>query len=193
MFSHNVALFALSAFTLVSAQSDSNSTFKLPDPTTDEVTASERVDWCTGQQNACNTLCGTPVRNDCTLEDLNFVCECSGNSFPDMNLYMNTIPWYVCEELQSECIQQTVGDANAQKNCTETYADNCGTENVADHAGEGAATQSTTSSTTSTPTAASGSTSSPSSTSDSAAVPTHVHNIGSGAAMAAAGLFVYLL
>ncbi|KAI0600133.1 hypothetical protein F4775DRAFT_92185 [Biscogniauxia sp. FL1348] len=193
MFSRSFVLVAFSAFNLVSAQSDSNSTFKISDPTT--IALSTRVTWCQGQTDSCSTLCGTAITNDCSTTDLNFDCVCQGGNEPDMNPYMNTMPWYVCTELQDECITANENDAAGQKNCTTSIGDKCGTENVADHAGEGSVSTSSTTSAASSATAAASSTASASSSANAApAMPTaNIHYLGNGAAAVAMGLLAYAL
>ncbi|KAI1202015.1 hypothetical protein F5X97DRAFT_250933 [Nemania serpens] len=190
MLADQAALLALSALTLVSAQANSNSTFKIDPSQVDPLMQST---WCNAQQDSCNTVCGSVLVNDCTPATLDFVCECAGQSFPDMNKFENTIPWFVCELLQANCIETNAGNLAGQKNCTATYQDNCGSENVEDHQGEGAATP-TPSSTSS---VAPQSTSAPPATSTSsgaATVPTpHIQHIGNGAAAVALGLLAYAL
>ncbi|KAI1761183.1 hypothetical protein GGR53DRAFT_39117 [Hypoxylon sp. FL1150] len=192
MFTVNVAVVALSALTLVSAQANSNSSFTI-DPTT--VDLSDRISWCQGETDSCSTICGDVVENDCSTDTLDFTCVCSGGNEPNMNLYENAMPWFVCERLQQNCITATENDAAGQKNCTETYGDKCATENVADHAGEGASSSTTTSSSATSTGTASAAASSGVSTSSSlaAAVPTSVQYLGNGAAAAALGLFAYML
>ncbi|KAI0381979.1 hypothetical protein F5Y04DRAFT_253704 [Hypomontagnella monticulosa] len=194
MFTARAAVVALSALSLVSAQANSNSTFTI-DPSTVDI--SDRVAWCQGQTDSCGTICGTATSNGCSVDTLDFQCVCQGGKSPDMNLYMNTMPWFVCEKLQSNCIVQTENNAAGQKNCTSTFGDKCGTEKVADHAGEGASSTTTTSSSSSSSptgsqTGASNS-AAPSSTSEGGAVPTHVQYLGNGAAAVALGLFAYML
>ncbi|RWA13758.1 hypothetical protein EKO27_g1355 [Xylaria grammica] len=157
MFSHQIALAALSAVSLVSAQANSNSTFTI-DPSS--IT---------------------------TLQQ----CE----AYPDMNKFQNTIPWFVCTKLQNDCTAENAGDANAQKNCTATYGDKCGTEDVNDHKGEGAVSATTTSSSTSAGSQATSTTSAApsSSTSEGAAPTAHIKHIGNGAAAVALGLLAYAL
>ncbi|TRX97769.1 hypothetical protein FHL15_001524 [Xylaria flabelliformis] len=193
MFVGQVALLALSTLSLVSAQANSNSTFKL-DPS--QVDPLQRSTWCSGQQDSCNTLCGSVIVNNCDTTTLDFECECAGNSYPDLNKFMNTIPWYVCEQLQANCITANENNAAGQKNCTTTFQDNCGTESVQDHKGEGAATTTTTSSSTSAGSQPTTTTTGPQSSSSSAAAsaPTaYAHHIGNGAAAVALGLLAYAL
>ncbi|KAI1107904.1 hypothetical protein F4804DRAFT_296301 [Jackrogersella minutella] len=190
MFTTNVAAVALCALTLVSAQANSNSTFKI-DP--NSVDISDRVSWCQGETDSCGTICGTAISNGCSTDTLDFQCVCEGGNSPDMNLYKNAMPWFVCERLQDNCITQTENNAAGQKNCTSTFGDNCGTENVADHAGEGATTSSSSSATPSGSATAASSSAGASSTSSAAAVPTNVQYLGNSAAAVAVGLFAYML
>ncbi|KAI1382346.1 hypothetical protein F4677DRAFT_23796 [Hypoxylon crocopeplum] len=187
-----VAFVAFSSLTLVSAQANSNSTFKI-DPATVDI--SDRVSWCQGEQDSCNTICGNAINNDCSIDTLDFTCVCPGGNAPDMNVYMNAMPWFVCERLQSDCITQTENNAAGQRNCTSTYGDNCGTESVADHAGEGASSTTSSSSSASPSGTATGASTSavPTSSSQAAAVPTNIQHIGNGAAAVAVGLFAYML
>ncbi|KAI1096063.1 hypothetical protein F5B19DRAFT_217276 [Rostrohypoxylon terebratum] len=90
MFTTNVAVAALSALTLVSAQANSNSTFTI-DPSTVDI--SDRVSWCQGQSDSCGTLCGSVLNNSCSTDTLDFSCECQGGNYPDMNKFENTMPW----------------------------------------------------------------------------------------------------
>ncbi|KAI1420372.1 hypothetical protein F5Y12DRAFT_131485 [Xylaria sp. FL1777] len=193
MFADRVALLALSTLSLVSAQANSNSTFTI-NPS--EVTPLEQSNWCTAQENSCTTLCGTVLQNSCEPNTLDFLCECEGETYPDMNKFKNTIPWFVCTQLQSDCTAQNAGNAAGQKNCTATYGDKCGTEDVNDHKGEGAATTTTTTTSSSTSIAAQTTTAAPSSSTSegAAAIPTaHIQHIGNGAAAVALGLLAYAL
>ncbi|KAI1498835.1 hypothetical protein F5X99DRAFT_307731 [Biscogniauxia marginata] len=195
MFARSVVFVALSALGLVSAQSESNSTFKIPDPSS--IDLSKRVSWCQGQTDSCGTLCGSAIQNACSTDDLNFQCVCQGGNSPDMNPYRNTMPWYVCTELQDECITANENNAAGQRNCTTSIGDNCGTEDIADHAGEGSSSGSSTSSASSTATASpSGTDTADSSSTPNAApaLPTaNVQYFGNGAAAIAVGLLAYAL
>ncbi|KAI0910760.1 hypothetical protein F4823DRAFT_346154 [Ustulina deusta] len=191
MFADRVALLALSTLSLVSAQANSNSTFTI-NPS--EVTPLEQSNWCNAQQNSCNTLCGTVLRNDCDPSTLDFSCECVGGTYPDMNEFENTIPWFVCTKLQDDCTADNAGNAAGQKNCTATFGDKCGTENVSDHQGEGAATTTTSSSASATPHSTTTAAPSSSTSEGAATIPTaHIQHLGNGAAAIALGLLAYAL
>ncbi|KAF3060958.1 putative pci domain-containing protein [Daldinia childiae] len=191
MINTRAAAVVLSALTLVSAQANSNSTFKI-DPT--DVDISDRVNWCQGQQDSCGTICGSVVQNGCSVDTLDFQCVCQGGNEPDMNEFMNTVPWFVCERLQSNCITQNENNAAGQKNCTSTFGDKCGTEDVDKHKGEGSVSTTSSSSAAPSGTATPAASSAPSSSSsEAAAVPTNIQYLGNGAAAVALGMFAYML
>jgi len=95
---------------------------------------------------------------------------------------------FICNEAFKECIDSHTGDATAQSNCTKSIHDQCGTldPNKANVGGSSTASSSGTPS-------SSGKAGSPTTTSAHAAAPTNMQAYGSGAALAAMGLFAYLL
>ncbi|KAI2635371.1 hypothetical protein GGS21DRAFT_78072 [Xylaria nigripes] len=188
MFFDRVALVAASGLALVSAQANSNSSFTI-DPS--QVDPLDRATWCGAQQDSCTTLCGSVIVNNCDTTTLDFECECAGSQFPDMNKFENTMPWFVCIRLQDNCIVSTQNDLAGQKNCTATFKDHCGTENVQDHKGEGAASPTPTSSASSQSKPTGSTTPSPS-TSSGAAI-ANIQRIGNGAAVVAFALLAYAL
>ncbi|KAI1820801.1 hypothetical protein F4861DRAFT_38687 [Xylaria intraflava] len=192
MFVGRAPFVALSGLALVAAQDHSNSTFKI-DPS--QVNPLDQSTWCNAQQNSCATLCGSVMVNNCDPSSLNFECECAGSNFPDMNLYKSTVPWFVCTRLQDNCIVANENNAAGQKNCTATFGDHCGTENVQDHQGQGSVSPTTSSSTSAQPQSTKTDAPASSSTSSGAATaPTaHIQHIGNGAAAVAIGLLAYAL
>src|SRR5271170_5581108 len=82
--------------------------------------------WCNGQENVCLTLCSKAVNNNtcdpvsclfvgpslCTQADkshhqttLTYNCLCtSNNSSPDLAAYMNSLPYYICEQSYADCV-----------------------------------------------------------------------------------------
>jgi hypothetical protein len=80
-----------------------------------------RATWCQGQTNTCNVLCGLDTAsNDCVQSTLEYDCTCSSNnSAPGLQYYTQTIPFFVCRELYSQCIAQNAGNADGQDACDE--------------------------------------------------------------------------
>ncbi|RYO90941.1 hypothetical protein DL764_008351 [Monosporascus ibericus] len=195
MFRASIAFAALTALSLVSAQAQSNSTFTLPNPS--EVDPGLRANWCRSQRTACDNLCQQVTANDCDIETLDFSCVCSNGESPDFNEYRDTIPFFVCNQLFEDCIEDNPDDARAQANCTTTYDDNCGTEDSADAAQIDAqtSTSSPTSSATAPPETSSTGSAEATTTSDSGAMPTNmpIQHIGNGVAAVAVGVFAYML
>ncbi|CAK7241169.1 MAG: hypothetical protein STHCBS139747_002628 [Sporothrix thermara] len=187
---------ALSALGLVSA---TNFTI---DPSVVPLTT--RSNWCAAQGNTCTTLCdNSPSANSCDPNTLDYSCLCQNGSAPGLQYYLQSMPTFVCEEAYSECNAQNAGDAAAQKNCTTSIQDQCGSLNPDDYTPAPATTSSaaapsssaaaeSTSAVPATASAAasSGSAAVASTSSVAGAVPTAV---GHGAAAVAMGLFAYLL
>ncbi|KAJ5997705.1 hypothetical protein N7499_005898 [Penicillium canescens] len=96
------------------------------------VDSSTRSAWCTGQRNACPDICqqGTKL-NSCDPATLKFSCVCSDDSSPDVSPYMQTIPFYVCENNYGQCITAHANDAEAQRACKKA-ASNCGSKNASE-------------------------------------------------------------
>lgn len=102
---------------------------------------------------------------------------------------------FVCQEAFSECNLANVGDSTAQRNCTTSIQDTCGTLDPAKYTAPSTATTSsaTSSATGSSTSAAASSSATSTSASTAGAPPTNLHRVGAGAAAAALGLVVYML
>ncbi|KAL1895081.1 hypothetical protein Sste5346_005503 [Sporothrix stenoceras] len=168
----------------------------------DDVSLTQRSNWCTAQDNTCSTLCdGNPKANSCTPSTLNYTCLCQNGSAPGLEYYTQTLPTFICQEAYSECNAANVGNAQAQSNCTTSIQDQCGSLNPENYTAAApsstAATTATTATTKASGTATgatTGGTSAPTTTSsDSGAMPTAFGHLGNGAAAMAVGLFAYLL
>ncbi|TDZ34270.1 hypothetical protein C8035_v010757 [Colletotrichum spinosum] len=190
------AVLALSAIAAVSAQ---RKVFSNADINVAAVSITDRANWCTGQRNVCNVLCGRTSANDCDPSTLNYSCTCASNSSaPALEYYRQTLPTLICEQAFNDCITANVGNARGQENCTTTIQAQCGTIDAqADYA---ASRTSAATSATSTPSGTSNTgsgsqaTETPASSSSSAfAAPTAAPaRYGNAAAVAAIGLFAYM-
>jgi hypothetical protein len=89
----------------------------LSDP--NSVSISTRADWCRGQFNTCETLCGDNTKdNDCDENNLSYKCNCAKNgSAPGLQFYKATMPSYLCEALYGQCKETNVGNSQNQKKC----------------------------------------------------------------------------
>jgi hypothetical protein len=202
------AAFAIAAAAAtVSGQTVQNYTSALDmeiDP--NSVPTQTRATWCQGQTNTCNVLCNLDTAsNDCQQSTLEYDCTCSSNSSaPGLEYYSQTIPFFVCRELFSQCIAQNAGNADGQESCTENINSLCLDHNppsaadVEDSDDDDEST-STTTSPTSTATEASetsgtaaAETTAPGDNDDDSAGPINVPGSGA-AAVAALGLLAALL
>jgi hypothetical protein len=120
MFGQKIAVVALSALGVVSAQSQ-NFTIS-----PDSVEIATRASWCTAQQNNCDTICGAASANSCDPGTLDYKCTCAGGTTPDLAEYKNTMPFYICQEAADQCNLQKVGDKSGQDACTANIRDKCG-------------------------------------------------------------------
>lgn len=121
-----VAVALLSGF--VAAQN--NSTYIDPN----SVPLSTKASWCNGQNAACITLCDQdPSSNLCDDTTLDWTCLCSNGSSPDIAAYMDTVPYYICEQSYDDCVADNPNDALAQQNCKTQIQDDCGSLNTANY------------------------------------------------------------
>ncbi|OLN97007.1 hypothetical protein CCHL11_02254 [Colletotrichum chlorophyti] len=189
------ALLALSAAASVSAQRKIYVASDLQNPGAIDI--SLRSAWCTGERNTCGALCDRATTNDCDVTTLEYSCICSNGTAPGLEYYDQSMPSFICMQAFSECNTANVGNRDGQENCTTSIKDQCGTLNATEvHATSAAATTTTAAPTgTGTGSANTAATTAPSSSSSSAfAAPTaNPARYGNAAAIAAIGLFAYLL
>lgn len=94
-------------------------------------------------------------------DDLSFSCTCEDGSDADVESYMNTIPYFVCQTNFGNCITDHPDDADGQDQCKKD--NQCGSKN---------ATEATSTS--------SSSSSSSSASSSSSSMPSSVDSVASG-------------
>lgn len=130
---------------------------------------------------------------------LNYTCTCSNGTAPGLEYYEQTLPTFICNQAFEDCIAANVGNARGQTNCTDSIKSQCGT---IDAQADSAASSTTTSaaatgtgsgSTTGTGTGSQASQTPASSSSSGYAAPTAAPRYGNAAAVAAIGLFAYML
>jgi len=188
MFTRAVAVVALAAATLVSAQ-NSTSVFTVANP--GAIDLSTRVGWCTAQQNACAKFCQNLAQNSCSTDTLTYECSCTNNESPDLTQYADTLPYNICQYNFATCNSNGVGNAQVQAACVTNIQDKCGKKKLSDVTPIDAASQS---SSTSAP--SSTGTASPSSTATNrpnAAAPLDVKHAVNGAMAIAVAAMAYMV
>ncbi|KAF0326332.1 hypothetical protein GQ607_006535 [Colletotrichum asianum] len=190
------AVLAISAVTAVSAQ---RKVYSAADINVANVNLQTRASWCTGERNVCNVLCNRATANECDPATLNYTCTCSNGTAPGLEYYEQTLPTFICNQAFEDCIAANVGNSRGQTNCTDSIKSQCGT---IDAQADSAASSTTTSaaatgtgsgSTTGTGTGSQSSQTPASSSSSGHAAPTAAPRYGNAAAVAAIGLFAYML
>ncbi|CCF37065.1 hypothetical protein CH063_08487 [Colletotrichum higginsianum] len=190
------AVLALSAITAVSAQ---RKIYTAADINVGTVTINQKANWCVAERNTCKVLCQpNPTTNDCDSTTLEYSCICPNGSAPGLEYYEQTMPTFICNKAFEDCIAANVGDRAGQTNCTESIRSQCGTVNAQADEASGTTTSASASATntpTGTGSADAAATTAPSSSSSSAwAAPTaNPARYGNAAAVAAIGLFAYML
>ncbi|KAL1968486.1 hypothetical protein VTN77DRAFT_1696 [Rasamsonia byssochlamydoides] len=88
-----------------------------------------RSAWCQAQRNTCPQICGGAASpNECDPDTLNFSCTCINGTVPDVALYTNTIPFFVCQANYAQCINNHPNDLQGQEQCKANAQ--CGTLNA---------------------------------------------------------------
>ncbi|QIW98015.1 hypothetical protein AMS68_003533 [Peltaster fructicola] len=104
------------------------------------VTASQfplalRQSWCTGERNNCPVICGgRATSNDCDPNNLSYLCVCSDGSKPNVSDYMETLPFYICEQWIGNCVKNHPNDVTGQAACQSVV---CGMKNATNAAAVG--------------------------------------------------------
>lgn len=192
------AAFVALAVATAHAQTNNNYTFTseldmVIDPNT--VPQTQRAIWCQGQTNTCGLLCNNNAdSNTCSETDLKWKCTCASNSsMPGIQYYKQTMPFYICAELFSQCITANIGDSRGQDVCSKNINALCAKHDPpkAPVSDSGSGDSSTSSATTTTAPSASGSGDTKVTTTSSRAFagPT----VAPGAFAAAMGLMAYVL
>lgn len=76
----------------------------------DDIDINKRDQWCVDQQSTCPALCQDQEQvdaetNDCDAETLEFQCICENNVSPNMTEYSLTIPYHLCMQSITDCVE----------------------------------------------------------------------------------------
>jgi hypothetical protein len=90
----------------------------------DSVDLQTRTSWCTTQKSTCPLLClqlkadsSTTVANDCDPATLSYECICGNGLSPNASEYSQTLPYFLCTEFGTRCVNNCNADPTCQFNC----------------------------------------------------------------------------
>ncbi|KAH7367713.1 hypothetical protein B0T11DRAFT_337033 [Plectosphaerella cucumerina] len=160
------AVLAVAFATAAVAQSSSNSSkvYTVEDlgPVFSTLSDSTKRDWCRGQNNGCEDLCGGRNNwevNDCDDNTLVYECKCNDGKVPPLEDYTNTMPTHICLAVFDACMTSHPNDRDGQDQCLEARKASCEPTELLDPAEANTADSNTsTAATTTTSSAASEST-----------------------------------
>ncbi|KAF2707484.1 hypothetical protein K504DRAFT_446625 [Pleomassaria siparia CBS 279.74] len=100
------------------------------------VTIANRDAWCVNQKSQCPLIClqqpGVTSQdteaNDCNPDDLSYSCICDNGVSPNLTMYSQTIPYYVCTEWGQQCVSNCGGVQSCQSDCLQNHP--CGAQNA---------------------------------------------------------------
>ncbi|KAH8660088.1 hypothetical protein BX600DRAFT_513729 [Xylariales sp. PMI_506] len=93
----------------------------------DTVVLSTRASWCESELNICGTVCGKASSNECNSSSLTYSCSCSDGTVPDLTGYIGSLPYFICEEAFSQCVEAADGDTTQRNECATNIQAQCGT------------------------------------------------------------------
>ncbi|KAF3907834.1 hypothetical protein AA313_de0206781 [Arthrobotrys entomopaga] len=90
-----------------------------------------RNGWCRSEMDTCTTLCSKNwSSNNCSAADLTYSCICADGSKPDLVSYINTLPFFICQQYIAECVAGNATEPGLQTICRNTNT--CGSKDPAD-------------------------------------------------------------
>lgn len=93
----------------------------------DTVTEANRDAWCLNQKSQCPLIClqqpGVTTQdteeNECDPADLSYSCICDNGVSPNLTMYSQTIPYYICTEWGQQCVDNCGDVQSCQSDCLE--------------------------------------------------------------------------
>jgi hypothetical protein len=95
-----------------------------------------RATWCTSQKQQCPLLCIQMLKsntgvittsNTCDPKTLTYNCICKDGLTPNATEYSQTLPFYICQEWQNQCVTACGQALACQASCREDHP--CGAQN----------------------------------------------------------------
>ncbi|PSN69701.1 hypothetical protein BS50DRAFT_631689 [Corynespora cassiicola Philippines] len=117
-----LGLMAFAGFAAAQDQPQDNYPYTI-DP--DSVAGSDRQAWCDSQRAQCPLIClqqpgvtsQTTVENDCDPDTLVYSCVCENNVSPNITQFSQTLPYYICTEWGTQCVNNCNNDNTCQDAC----------------------------------------------------------------------------
>jgi len=89
----------------------------------EDVDLNQRAQWCVAQEAACPLLCydrGTlDTENWCDVETVDHRCVCDDGKSPDLEVYSQTVPYFICTHQVNLCVDNCNGIALCATRCRE--------------------------------------------------------------------------
>lgn len=90
------------------------------------VSKSTREYWCTMSKTQCPLIClqqpnvktSNTITNDCDADDLSYSCVCDDNVAPNITMYTQTMPYFICQQWGTQCQKDCNGDNTCADKCT---------------------------------------------------------------------------
>jgi len=102
------------------------------DPNT--VSNATRQAWCTSQIAECPLIClqtagnsAATDANNCDPTALTYDCVCSNGISPNVSMYSQTLPFYICQEWGNQCVSNCGSDSSCASTCRSDHP--CGAQN----------------------------------------------------------------
>jgi len=103
------------------------------DPNTVPITT--RDVWCTSQITQCPLLClqipgensAATEANTCDPTTLDYSCVCANGMSPNSSEYSQTVPYFICTQYNTNCVNSCNGDSSCQSACVQDHP--CGAQN----------------------------------------------------------------
>ncbi|KAF2797641.1 hypothetical protein K505DRAFT_235064 [Melanomma pulvis-pyrius CBS 109.77] len=90
--------------------------------------------WCLNQKSQCPLIClqqpGVTTQNteenECDPDTLDYSCICDNGISPNLTMYSQTIPYYICTEWGTQCVNNCNGVQSCQADCLQKHP--CGAQ-----------------------------------------------------------------
>jgi hypothetical protein len=89
------------------------------------VEESTRDYWCEQNKAQCPLIClqqpdvdsMTTTENDCDTDALTYTCVCENGVSPNITQYSQTLPYFICQQWGTNCVDNCNGDNTCQDSC----------------------------------------------------------------------------